>query len=465
MSAPFPSLLFRSALTGAAALALGACAGVDQDAAFADLRTAVGDRIGHELVWRRDAATDAAVTAQIDALLASELSFDGAVQLALLNNRELQARYAELGIANADLVQAGLISNPVLDIMIRPTTNPSEGSILEFGLAQNVLDLLQRPARQKIARAELEQTRSAVAAAAVQTVGAVRAAYVKAVGARNAEAVVAQIAAATEAGWELAQRFHAAGNISDLQLAEERALHEDNVVLMDSAALEAAETREELAELLGVPADALKLPAQLPGLPATDAPPADAETVALDRRLDMRAARSALSARVEALKLASDFRLWQEFALKVDAEREPDGQWAVGPGLELALPLFDQGKPAVARAAAELLQAENELRAREAKVRAEVRTALAKVGAARRIAERFRTAILPLKQDIVRLKQEKYNFMLIGVFDVLVAKREETAAYLDYVEAVRDYWLARAALADAMGGMAVETAPNPGATS
>jgi len=449
-------LLGRFVITSAF-LALGACASVDQNAAFDGVRGTIGNRVGQELAWRTDAAAEADVGAKVDALLSAELSFDGAVQVALFNNRGLQARYAEIGIANADFVQAGLLSNPVLDLMIRPTTNPSEGSILEFGLAQNILDLFTRPARQKIAKAEFEKAQNEVAAAAVEMVAEVRAAYVHALAARNALAVTKEIAAASEASWELAQRFHKAGNISDLELAEEQAAHEDNAVMLEEAEVAAVTAAEDLSELLGVGSERVKLPEQLPALPEAEAASAEAEAVALDRRLDMVAARKAVSAQVESLKLKTSTRLWQEIELKIDAEREPDGQWAVGPGLGFALPLFDQGGPSVARAAAELLKAENELQALQSHVRTEVRKAAAEVAAARRIAERFRKTILPLKEDIVQMKLKEYNFMLIGVFDVLMAKNEQGEAYLDYIEAVRDYWLARAELAAAMGGLAVDT--------
>ena len=429
---------------------------VNQDAAFGGVRTALGDRVGSDLAWRRDATTDAQVATKVDALLSTELSFDGAVQLALLNNRSLQAKYAEIGIANADLIQAGLLSNPVLDIMARPTTNPMSGANLEFGLAQSVLDIFMRPARQKAAKAEFDKTTAEVAAAVVNTIGRVRESYTETIGARNAVAVVKEVAAVADASWELAQRFHKAGNISDLQLAEERAAHEDVVMMSDQADLKAVDTAQKLAALLSVPSEALKLPDQLPALPSIE-PAYGTDVAAIERRLDIAAARTSVTAHFEKLKLTTDWRLWKDIELRISAERDSDKQWAIGPGLALALPLFDQGGPAVARAAAELLKAENELKDLEAHARSEIRAATSKVATMRRIAERYRTSVLPLKQDIVRLKQEKYNFMLIGVFDVLVAKREETAAYLSYVETVRDYWLARAELATASGGGPIQT--------
>ncbi|MBL8643019.1 MAG: TolC family protein, partial [Rhodospirillaceae bacterium] len=254
MTLPFIRLTSASAL----ALMLGACATVDQNAAFDSVKTAVGDRTTHTLAWRRDAGIDAEVAAQVDTLLAKSLSLDNAVQVALFNNRALQARYAEIGIANADLVAAGLLSNPVLDILVRPTTNPAEGANLEFGLAQSVLDIFMRPARKKVARAEFERTQGEVAATVIETVENVRKAYVEAVAARNALAVAQEVLAAADVSRDMALRFHAAGNISDLQLAEEQAMAEDTAMLVEDAQLHVAESTEALAAVLNVRSEALK---------------------------------------------------------------------------------------------------------------------------------------------------------------------------------------------------------------
>jgi cobalt-zinc-cadmium efflux system outer membrane protein len=440
---------------GLAAVLLSGCATVDQNAAFDGVTKSVGDRVNQKLAWRRDAATDADVSAKVEALLAQEMSLDAATQIALFNNRALQARYAEVGLANADLMAAGLLTNPVLDIMIRPTTNPAEAANLEFGLAQGVLDIFMRPARKRMAQAELDATRGDVASAVIATVADVREKYVEAVGARNALNVVKEVYAAAAASREMAEAFYKAGNISDLQWAEEQAMAEDAIVAVEEAELKAIEATETLAAVLNVRSDQLKLPDQLPALPPSEIALDDAETVALSRRLDIAAKNKLITARMESLRLKTTFRLWQEANLAISAEREGDKQWAIGPSISIALPIFDQGGPEVSRAAAEVLKAENELKDLEAHVRADVRKALAKVQSARRLVERYRSTILPLKENIVQLKQERYNFMLAGVFDVLTAKRDETSAYLNYVDLVRAYWLARADLADAIGGAAI----------
>jgi cobalt-zinc-cadmium efflux system outer membrane protein len=440
---------------------LGGCASVDQEKAFADFQQAVGDRVTHDLVWRRGGPEEAAIAARVTELTAAPLTLESAVQLALLNNRRLQAAYAELGLAQADLVAAGLIANPVFEIMVRPTTNPAELVNLEFALAQNILDLFQRPARRRVATAAYAQTQSAVAQDLIATINEVRQAYVEAVGARNVLAVKNEVRTAAQVSTQLAERFHGAGNISDLELAEEREALEDATLEALELDLEARQALESLAELLGVDSAALKVPENLPEPPTTDPALGDLEAIALERRFDMAAARKAVEAATAELKRKTDWRLWQDLELSVSAEREGDKQWAIGPSIALALPVFDQGHPAVAGAAADVLKADNIAQALEAEIRKDVRNAALRVGITRKQIERYRTAVLPLKQDIVRLKQEKYNFMLAGVFEVLVARREQSEAFKAYVETVRNYWLARAELTNATGGGPLTTGETP----
>src|SRR5438045_1448774 len=97
----------------ATSLALGGCATVPRDAGFGDVEQLVAERTALRVQWNRGTAADRAVEEMIRQSIASELTIDQAVQIALLNNRNLQATYEELGIAQADLVQAGLLQNPV----------------------------------------------------------------------------------------------------------------------------------------------------------------------------------------------------------------------------------------------------------------------------------------------------------------------------------------------------------------
>ncbi|MDX2225084.1 MAG: TolC family protein [Rhodospirillaceae bacterium] len=437
-------------LSATAAVVLSGCAAtVDQGRSRADLSVAVGDRAGGDVSWQTAGGQDPAVAARIAQLSAAPLTVDGAVQLTLLAHPALQARYAELGIAQADLVEAGLVSNPVLDVSVRAT---DALAVLEFGLIQNLLDVFTRAQRVKAADAAYRAATLSAAQAAVAAAAETRRAYFELQGAKNVAAVMAEVRDAAETSWQLAERFHAAGNISDLELAEERAAFEDAVVELAEAELEVAAAEREFALAVGVVAPALQVSGTLPAAPETEPAATGLEQTALDRRLDLAAARREVEAATAELKLAADWRLWQELEAGAVVEREDDGEWIAGPEFALALPLFNQGQPAVARAAMAVLKAENEAKAVEAEIRAEVREAAARVAALRGLVDRYRATILPLKSEIVGLKQREYNFMLIGAFELLVAKREEIETFRAYVAALRDYWLARADLVAATGG-------------
>src|SRR5687767_12748108 len=103
----------RAAVLALAAAFLGGCATFSADGGFGAVETAARERgVKQEIKWVRNNGDADQVEAAIRKLLAAPLTVDGAVQVALLNNRGLQATYAELGIAEADLVQAGRMRNP-----------------------------------------------------------------------------------------------------------------------------------------------------------------------------------------------------------------------------------------------------------------------------------------------------------------------------------------------------------------
>ena len=159
---------------------------------------------------------------------------------------------------------------------------------------------------------------------------------------------------------------------------------------------------------------------------------------------------------MEELGLETDFRLMEELELSVSAEREPEGEWLIGPAIEFPLPLFDQGQARVSGAAMALRQAQDQLAAEEAHIRAKVRLAADSLSMARQRAAHLQRTVLPLKERIVRLTLAEYNFMLEGPFHLLESQQEQNETYKSYVEALTDYWVARARLQAAVGGGSLE---------
>ncbi|MDQ6654940.1 MAG: hypothetical protein M3Y80_03910, partial [Verrucomicrobiota bacterium] len=111
----------------AAALGMNAPAYAGRPASARNVQTSVGERIGKRVEWRKDAQADAEISQTVRTLLRGTITVERAVQIALLNNRELQATFEEIGIANADLTEAGLLKNPVFDMSARFPDRPPSG--------------------------------------------------------------------------------------------------------------------------------------------------------------------------------------------------------------------------------------------------------------------------------------------------------------------------------------------------
>ncbi|MEO5725832.1 MAG: TolC family protein [Byssovorax sp.] len=441
----------RALFALASAATLAGC--VPKEAGFPDVARAVSERTGDRIVWNRGGEADVEVASRVRALLAKPLGADEAVQVALLRNRGLQATYEDLMIAQADVVQAGLLRNPVLSGSLRFPLDQAGAPNLELGVEQDFLDVLLIPARKRLASSAFEAAKLRVGNEVMRLAADVRVAYFTLQGAQQMVAMRRTIAEAGEASVELAQRQHEAGNISDLDYAGEQALYEQIRLDLARSEGEILVARERLVRLLGLFGDDVRftLPDRLPDLPAADPPLERLEALAISRRLDVAAARQEVQVSAHQLALASGGRFLVG-GVGASFEREVDGKRVVGPTARLEVPLFDQKQAMLARLEAELRQRRERLAALAIDVRSEVREARSRVLVTRGIAAHYHRVVIPLRERIVALSQQNYDAMLLGVYQLLIAKQSEVNTYREYIEAVRDYWIARSELSRAVGG-------------
>jgi outer membrane protein, heavy metal efflux system len=441
-------------LPGVLLLAAG-CAQVPGKGGFDHVQQMVYERIDLRPAWTQDAAEDRqAAEEAVDRLLENELSAEGAIQIALLNNAGLQARYEELGISQADLVQAGLLQNPTVFGFARfPTSSPGATNF-EIGILQDFLNSLMLPARRKLAAAQFEQVKAEVAHAVLQVSAETEQAYYEAIAAANTRDLRSQIVEATQAAYEFALRLHAAGNISDLNLAVERGHFEESRVALAESENRLRAARERLTKLMGLWGERTRwrAPDRLPDIPPKETALDQVETLAIMNRLDLEAARRKIDTFAQSLGTTIAWRWLGDAQIGVNAERDTDRQWVVGPELSLELPIFDQHQARVSQGEAMLRRAINELTALAVDIRSEVRLLRDRLVMQRYLIDHYKRVILPLRQRLVALTLEKYNYMLVGAFDLLTAKQQEFDAYAKYLEAVRDYWVIRADLSRALGG-------------
>jgi cobalt-zinc-cadmium efflux system outer membrane protein len=428
------------------------CATFDQRSGFSEISGAVEARSGKKVVWHLGTALDAQVEQEVRTLLQGTLTADEAVQVALLNNRDLQALYAELGVAQADLVQAGLLRNPVFDGTL---LFPLEGgpAKLELSAALEFLDIFYLPLRKRVAAARFAEAKLQVTGAVLDFAATVQAAFYRHQADEQLLELRQTIVHALAVALEVAQRLHAAGNITDLDLARERVGVEEAKVQLRAAESAVRQSREHLNALMGLwgQETAWHIDRRLPDMPTQPLSIAELERQALRQSLDLTSAKQRMIVVGEQLGATRAVALLPESSVGAAGERE-DGRWKVGPVVEFPLPLFDQGQARLGRAVAELRRAQQEYYALGVRVRSTVRTVHERVQGAQDRALYYRDIVLPLRERIVNETQLQYNAMQLGVFDLLGAREQQIQAAVAYIDTLLDYWVARTDLGHLLSG-------------
>ncbi|MGD8992417.1 MAG: TolC family protein [Desulfobacterales bacterium] len=438
---------------GVVLLAAG-CAQIPKEAGFYEVRSLVEQRVDYRLEWNQETAADREVEEVVATLLKNEMTPETTVQVALLNNPTLQAAYEDLGITQADVVEAGLLENPVLFGQVRYPNKSNESNNYEFGITQNFLNILMQPARKKLSAIRFEQVKLQVADKVIQMVAQVQKSYFSVLGARQIRDLRNEITLAAGNSYELARRLHSAGNISDLELATEKAHFEQSRLELANSETTLLERREHLTRLMGLWGSQTdwRLPEQLPDIPSAEMPLEHVESMAIENRLDLAAERKATEALAQALGITIDWRWVGQIEVGISRERETDRTWVTGPDLAIELPIFNQRQADIARLEAQLRRSQNRLSAQAIDIRSEVRSLRNRLIMQRHIIDHYRHTVLPLREQIVDLTLKNYNYMLTGAFDLIMAKQQEFEAYQKYLEAIRDYWIIRSDMQRSLGG-------------
>lgn len=438
----------RVAAVFAALSLLGGCASTSPEPAFRETSRLVEARSGQRLSWRGRTAEDAEVDKALGRLLAKDLTADAAVSVALLANPSLQETFEDLSIAQADLVQAGLLKNPVLGLGLT-----GEGSLFA-SIEQDFLDAAMIPMRRRVAAAQLDAAVLRVGDRVLALSAEVRSAFHEAQAAEQIVALRRLVRDAAEASADLMKRQHEAGTASDLALAAEQALASQARIDLGRSTAAATVARERLTRLLGLWGErtGYRIAPRLPELPAAEVPLEKLESLAIAKRLDVDAARNEVAALQHALSMAETFR-WAGFVnVQVEAAKERgERRISFGPSASIELPIFDQKQAAVARLEAERRAAEARLRALAVDARSDVRAARARLVTARALVEEYGKVLVPAREATVALTQERYDAMLGGVYELVLARQSELGTYVEYIESLRDYWIARSDLERAVG--------------
>lgn len=448
----------RLAIIAAASLLLAGCASFSPDGGFGKVSQLTQERTGQGVALQRSPEDAQTARNRVAELLQVALTADAAVEVALLNNRGLQAKFGDLGIAESELVRAGRLKNPSLSF---GRMSGGGGIEIERTVLFDILGLLTMPMAKEVGQQRFEQAQYQAAYDAVSLAADVRRAYFDAVAAQELAKFYEQVKETADVSNELAKRMLQAGNFNKLAQMREQAFYADATAQLARAQHQAAAQREKLIRLLGLYGEQLnfRLPQRLPELPKQVLEPQNAEQTAMDKRLDVQMAKRAAEATAKSLHLTNATRMVNVLDVAYKNKSESGAPRANGYEIELELPLFDFGSTRAARAQATYMQAVNRTAEVAVNARSEVREAYSAYRTAYDLAQHYRDEVVPLRKRISEENLLRYNGMLIGVFELLADAREQVAGVTGYVQALRDFWVAETNLQTAL------TARSPAAGS
>jgi outer membrane protein TolC len=447
---------FRVFVALCAALATSACASFSPDG---------GMEVPARLARHELKSTVAHVRSDEDAvrahtlvarLLKKPLTADNAVQVALLNNRGLQAAYDELGVAEAVRVQQSLPPNPTIEIT--RLSGPAEIEI-DRQIVASIISLATLPVRSEIAADRFRQAQLAAALETLRVAAEARRGYIRAVAARQQVGLLERANAAATTTTELAKRLGETGAMNKLDQARELAFHAELTTQLASARQRADSERERLVRALGLWGGdlAFKLPDRLPPLPKRPRALPQVEQDAVSRRIDLQTMRMDAETLAKSYGLSKATRfvnvLDAGYADKITKNRDT-GERTRDRGFTVSLevPLFDFGEGKLREAEATYMQAVNRLAEKAVNVRSEAREAYRNYRATYDIARHYEKDVLPLRNTISDEMMLRYGAMQVDVFALLAEARQKIAVNSAAADALRDFWLASADLSTVVTG-------------
>jgi len=402
--------------------------------------------------------------ARVRDLLQQPLTLKQAVEIAILNNPDIQAELWSLGIAQADLRQLSTMPNPGLKITRE--TGGDGRTELEFGF--NLLALLTLPTVRDLAMQDYSMARLATAQRIALIIHNTKLAYWHTVAAAEVLTFVEKVQQSTEASAELAKRMAATGNFNKLQFLREQSFLSDSTLNLVLARQALYSSREQLKRQLGLwqQDQLLKLPQQLPPVPKTIEVQKNREQInaktaqqSLDQRLDVQLAKMQLTRLADQAGLTRATRLVNVFSGEVAGNLQHSDERSYS--LIFELPLFDAGQHRLKRGEAQYQQAVAQATSIGIQARSELQQSFYNYQTQHDIALHYQQTILPLAQQIAEENQLLYNGMFISVFELLADARSQIGAVTGTINANRDFLIATAELEMAQIGTPGTDFPAP----
>jgi outer membrane protein TolC len=437
------------------ALVLSGCASFSPDSGTGVVADLTGQTLKKNVVFVRTPDDEAVVRSAMARLLRRPLTADDAVQIALLNNKGLQAAYNELALAEADAVEQSLPPNPTFSLSRIAGDNASE---IERQVIGDILALATLPFRSEIARERFRQAQLRAGLATLRLAADVRRAYYRALAANELSGLLQDAAEAAEATAFLATKLGETGSINKLDQARDQVFYAETTAELATVRREASSARERLARLMGLWGGDLNftLPNRLPALPRKPLAQPYIEADAVGHRVDLQIARIEVMALAKALDLTQATRFVTLLNVAgIDRNtKEPETPAFRERGLDVQfqIPIFDGGEVRLRQATEIYNAAFNRLTEKAINVRSEARDAYRIYRSAYDIAGHYQREVLPLRKIISDEMQLRLNSMQVDIFALVTEARQRIASQRAAIEAKRSFWIAQSDLQNAVNG-------------
>lgn len=435
----------RSVILMAVSLLLGGCATFSKDGGMDEVQRQTQAHLKQEYTWAKTEASANTLQDKTQALLSQPLDVEGAVQVALYNNKGLQAAFYALGISEADLVQAGRLPNPRFSMLY--ARNGDEYKI-EQAFTFNLFSLITLPKAVEVEKRRFAQAQTSTAIEVLKLAYQTRVAYFNAVAATELARYSAQVRESAEASAELANRLHATGNWNRLEQTREQSFYADAALEYAHAKNAEFKAYEALARQLGVNATQITIQTRLPDLPKSLAALQAFEQNAYEQRLDLLLKRAEMDALAKQLGLTKTTRFIN--VIELGPARVLEGKrsepYKKGVDISFEVPLFDWGQAKVPRAESIYMQSVQQTTQLVINAQSEIRERYNSYRTKHDVTRHIRDEIVPLRKRILYEDQLRYNGMLSSPFELFGDARAQVQSVKSYIESLRDFWLADAEL-------------------
>jgi len=433
-------------------LFLTGCASVQTTQEWEKVNAFATERTGIETHWEQTEEDVKVTKEEVNKLLSDGLTDDDAVRIALVNNKTLQSAFEEIGIAKADLVQAGLFSNPNLSAVFRFPFGGG-GADIEAVMPFRISDLWQIPLRKKVASAQLESTMLKVSEEILNTMAETRHTHNEYIALSRIRDETGKMKRQME---ELRnhliyrQKFGFTKDI-DIYMADAEVLELEEELSRIEKELQISRIR--LNRLLGLSPEQFDYEV-IGDLPEEFKPLPDLEimlTHAFSSRPDIQISKVKVEDSKHVLALERK-RIFANVEAGIAYAREPEGTDFMGPEIEIQLPIFDQNQAQIARAEYRLRQAEKELQAKMGLVREEVLSVTERISLARLRANLIRDKLLLIREAAAEYAEKYFEAMQLNMLYLLEARQKLFESKRRLLEALREQRNQEIELEKSLGG-------------